>query len=185
MFRLVKVVIVLSLILVVGCVSPSAQLDPMVEIADDKGYITGIFSGAGKSVGFGITNLDTGEEFFLPFYVKTYADIAPYATPKKPENIPMIEVPPGHYELSYWQIYESAFNSTGPKNMLGGKTREFDVEAGGVFFVGKYETAGNSYAFYVSRKPISLSEVVEKVVGRYPNVKPETITISSFFERKM
>ncbi|BBB68441.1 hypothetical protein UNDYM_4188 [Undibacterium sp. YM2] len=168
-YLLAVIVLVLS-----GCVT----LEPVLQVADkpksDVGYVAGafVFSGGG-SYALGVTNVNGGEEFVLPFI-----DPAVYKTMTRVaqlDRVTMIQLPPGRYRVSSWLIYdyltkEKVAKKTLPENERG---LEFTVTPGRVRYLGKFSgmttPSGFRTQFRVESQRITAKDLSLLLEVSYPN----------------
>lgn len=181
----------LCMMVLTGCAGSSTRFQPPLDSKQSpvtgSGYVAGIFSrdwAPGRlDFAFGIVNVDTAEEYVMPFGVDT---ALPDSVKDKFEMIPL---PPGKYRIAYWLSYSAkdhkqlsrTDNFASP--MVG---TAFTLAPGEVVFIGSYTARygrtggsdGNSqWAVYQQRLPVQT--VQKALVGSYPSFYSQPLSCPS------
>ena len=95
-------------------------------------------------------------------------------------------MPPGHYRVAHWAIYDGFTNQQQGKVEIPdkGQESEFEVQAGKVTFIGRYRAESTSTSWStattsqlrVVSKSICKREVVSRFRADYPNIPPNSVT---------
>ena len=140
------------------------------------GYVAGIFSGKGNGFGFGIVDVNTKKEYFMPFF-----GIHAFLTDQG-EQVHAIEVPAGRYRVAYWATYDPVLNEKTCKTDLPDKGPEsyFDVKPGRVLALGKFNVSQElrnyrSIEFRVSPQTVTKQEFVVAFFAAYPSFADQPV----------
>ena len=143
MHKLLCTAAVLSILMLSGCANnrPTFQpiMDPRQSPAMSSSYVAGMFSQeweSGKtSLGLGIVNTATADEYVIPFGTKRIllSDVV--------DEIAMIQLPPGEYRIAYWLNYsirelEQITRTNISADSMSGLP--FTLAPGEVIFIGSY-----------------------------------------------
>jgi len=128
--------------LLVGCASPEKVVTRGAPISKDRGYVGGLFvqKVVADVTGFTLTNLDTKQEFEIPFVsgVEKFRSI-PREQKWVTETI-VIEIPPGKYAVTHWFQYQISTNGRNSRHEfpLAVRNQTFIVGPGKMMFLGKF-----------------------------------------------
>lgn len=143
------IVVVLGMLALSGCAGNHVTIQPILTSAQTpamgSAYVAGMFSRKWDpsltSFGLGILNIQSGEEYVLPFGRENTLPT------NVSDELDLIRIPPGEYRVAYWISYsikeQSRLSKTDflPDSPTG---KTFTLTSGGVVFLGSYipEAAG-------------------------------------------
>jgi hypothetical protein len=143
MNKLLGITTVFCIVMLSGCTNNRLPIQPIMDSKQfpvlDSGYIAGMFSRDWDpeklGFGLGIVNIETAEEYVMPFGVET-------GLPSKViDKFGMIQLPPGEYRIAYWLAYstrkkEEIFQTSISPDSIDGLP--FSLMPGEVVFIGSY-----------------------------------------------
>jgi hypothetical protein len=179
---------VLSILMLSGCANNHLTfqpiMDPRQSPAMSSSYVAGMFSQqweSGKtSLGLGIVNIATAEEFVMPFGTKRIllSDVV--------DEIAMIQLPPGEYRIAYWLNYstrelEQITRTNIPADSMSGLP--FTLAPGEVVFVGSYvareERSNGSDQTRVRHQRLTLQSARKSLSNSYPAFAAQAMSCPS------
>ncbi|MYM21935.1 hypothetical protein GTP46_04625 [Duganella sp. FT135W] len=125
-----------------GCASPQKVVASGAPISKDRGYVGGLFvqKVVADVTGFTLTNVDTKQEFEIPFVsgVEKFKSV-PREQKWVIETI-VIDIPPGKYAVTHWFQYQISTNARNIRHEFSAavKQKTFIVEPGKMMFLGKF-----------------------------------------------
>jgi len=174
--RLFAVIIAL---LLSACVSVQPVVPKSEAPKAETGYVAGaFFLAGGKNYGFGITNLNGGEEVILSFAEqRNYDDM---------DRVRMIPLPAGTYRVSSWLVFNRLTGEKTSRTVLplDRDSLQFTVVPGRVRYIGKYSThqSVNQYTpwranvtFGIRPERITQQSLNRLFEADYPNFPPALI----------
>lgn len=120
-----------------ACVAPQPIIAQSAAPVSGQGYVAGIFSGEGVNYAFGLRNVANNAEVTMPFF----AERGLKGRVKEEEQLNMIALLPGTYQVTQWVTYATLGNEVITRKRLDGPNQKaitFDVRAGRVTFIGKF-----------------------------------------------
>ena len=119
-----------------ACVTPVPMVAQGASPNAAQGYVAGIFYGGKYNYAFRLRNTATDVKIYMPFFEKSgnlFQD--------EPEQLNMIALPPGRYEITEWVAYAVIGN-----DRVGGRRLDKDghtpilleVKPGRVMYIGKF-----------------------------------------------
>ena len=140
--RFVNTLAVLAAILLSGCASPQKVVTSGTPISKERGYVGGLFVQKvyPDVTGFTLTNVDTKQEFEIPFVSSAEKFKSVPREQKWVTETIVINVPPGKYAVTHWFQYHIVSHGRNVRNEFPPTVKEqtFQVEPGKMIFLGKF-----------------------------------------------
>lgn len=161
----------LVLALVSACASTQKLLDSTAKPETQQGYVAAAFSGNGFGNAFGLIDPASEKEYLFPFF----RNAGTLTAQEFPEEMQMIRIPPGTYELKYWVTYDALFKEvTTCEELTGSMRRTVTVKPGRAVFIGRYtaeysQNLSGGYdqrSFRVGRRAYD-REIVDQMLQRF------------------
>jgi hypothetical protein len=159
-------------LLLTGCVSPQSYVAPETAPSTTKGYVAGMFSGEGPNFGFGLVNIESKQEYLLPFYGQGFTIGA------REERVRLIEVPAGDYVLEYWATFASLTNERLTRKNFSPQ-KIITVKPGRGTFIGRYATSSQriprAIRYEIKTLNIAREDFLKALKTHYPKFNGEQI----------
>ena len=192
MHKLLCTAAVLSILMLSGCANNGRLtfqpiMDPRQSPAMSSSYVAGMFSQeweSGKtSLGLGIVNTATAEEYVIPFGTKRIllSDVV--------DDIAMIQLPPGEYRIAYWLNYSTTemdqiTRTNIPADSMSGLP--FKLAPGEVIFIGSYvarkeqrSNGSEGAQTRVHHQRLTLQSARKSLSNRYPAFATQAMSCPS------
>ncbi len=126
-----------------GCASPQKVVARGTPVSKELGYVGGLFvqKNFADVTGFTLTNLDTKQEFEIPF-VSSYDKFNAVPLDEKwITETNVIALSPGKYAVTHWFEYNVVSHGRNGRNEFPSAIKEhiFSIEPGKLAFLGKFE----------------------------------------------
>jgi hypothetical protein len=179
----------LFVLLLSGCASLPIQpiIDSSQSPEPDSSYVAGMFSRDWSpnklGIGLGIVNIETDEEYVMPFGVETGM------RDSMVDAFGMIQLPPGEYRIAYWLIYsgkdEEILSQTSilPDSIVG---LPFTLAPGEAVFIGSHvarygsnNSSDGNNTWSVSLQQLTLPTVQKALSKNYSEFKTLPVSCPS------
>jgi hypothetical protein len=185
----------ISILMLSGCANNGRLtiqpiMEPRQSPAMSSSYVAGMFSQeweSGKtSLGLGIVNTATAEEFVIPFGTKRVllSDVV--------DEIAMIQLPPGEYRIAYWLNYSTTEKEQITRTDISADSMSglpFKLAPGEVVFLGSYvakkeRSAGSEGVAQtrVRHQRLTLQSARKSLSNSYPAFAAQAMSCPSCLE---
>jgi len=131
-----RAILCLAVLALGACVTPVPMVSQHAQPNEAMGYVAGIFYGGSYNYAFRLRNTSTNVQVYMPFFEKNG-----HLLQVEPEQLNMIALPPGSYEITEWVTYAVIGNDRVTRKRLdqdGHGTINFVIKPGRVVYLGKF-----------------------------------------------
>ncbi len=174
------------ILILVGCtfVKPVAYVQPTATPNKYNGYVAAIFSGDGQGFGLGVFNMESKIDYLMPFFKRSFG------LKSHPDEVRVIEVPPGEYQITYWNTYDHLDNHQFNKTDLPDPAKfAFTVKPGRMTFIGHFKAnqagvdnyTSTTITWRVTPIPTTKEKALALIKKSYDKFSIDSIDFSKFY----